>query len=574
MVAHRAPHDARDRGAGARVVARCVPNRAFAVAAAMGAALLCGALPARAQTFTCGDQHLGTDDGCDCGCGAPDPDCGAVPVDVRACEFDGCGPGLVPSAADPTTCAASVCGDGYLGDAEAGDDGDSVDGGGCNAACDNVEPGWLCGAHAQGCRRERGGDGQRTASERCDDGNQAAGDGCAPDCTDEPGFICYVGQPCRRTVCGDLFAEYDLTTGTGETCDDGNQTAGDGCFTCEAEPGYYCDLWGGLCQVMVCGDGAVEGEPYYGLGEACDDGNDNPDDGCDRCAAAPGAICWNGPCHLVDCGDGIIDNDGFSAFEQCDDGNDASDDGCSATCTLEPGFDCYSAPPGAPCIEVRCGDGIISYDQFGIAEACDDGNEQSGDGCDASCSFVEDGFLCDAPGEPCRQPVCGDGFADRDTVFGLVYEQCDDGNTAGGDGCSPSCTLEDGFECLQEGELCTELPPGWQCSVAFFGTGDGCDCGCGSRDPDCSGDAVAACTFNHCFDEPRVAPDPCQPSRCVTEDEAAAARCPLDGAAIDDGGGPSRPLGCCALTAGTVLDGAAPLLLALMVRLRRRTRDR
>ena len=258
-------------------------------------------------------------------------------------------------------------------------------------------------------------------------------------------------------------------------------------------------------------------------------------------------------------------------FEQCDDGDAESGDGCSSICALEPGFDCFSVPPGVPCVEVRCGDGIISYDQFGIAEACDDGNEQSGDGCNEGCYFVESGFLCDTPGEPCRQPVCGDGFADRDAVSGLVYEQCDDGNAADGDGCSSFCEEEPGFDCLQEGEPCVALPEGWRCSVAFYGANDGCDCGCGSADPDCSADVVAECGFNHCFDEPQVALDPCEPWRCVTEDEAEEQLCPIG----DDGGGPDndagmRPLGCSALTARSGLEGAAPLLLVALAGVRRR----
>src|SRR4051794_5268842 len=37
----------------------------------------------------------------------------------------------------------------------------------------------------------------------------------------------------------------------------------------------------------------------------------------------------------------------------------------------------------AGCAEPRCGDGILDA---GLGEACDDGNELSGDGCDANCT--------------------------------------------------------------------------------------------------------------------------------------------------------------------------------------------
>jgi MYXO-CTERM domain-containing protein len=67
-----------------------------------------------------------------------------------------------------------------------------------------------------------------------------------------------------------------------------------------------------------------------------------------------------------------------------------------------------------------CGDGEV-----GGAEQCDDGNTDDGDGCSAACQNEQ-------PPEG-----CGDG-----TVGGA--EECDDGNTSNGDGCSAVCTVEDG----------------------------------------------------------------------------------------------------------------------------------
>ncbi len=41
--------------------------------------------------------------------------------------------------------------------------------------------------------------------------------------------------------------------------------------------------------------------------------------------------------------------------------------------------------------------------------------------------------------------------------------------------------------------------PGWDCRPSYYGTDDGCDCGCGIIDPDCGGDASAdACDFEYC----------------------------------------------------------------------------
>jgi cysteine-rich repeat protein len=69
-----------------------------------------------------------------------------------------------------------------------------------------------------------------------------------------------------------------------------------------------------------CGNGVLE------TGEACDDGNTTDGDGCSAaCAIEPPPPS---PC----CGNGVLE-----AGEACDDGNTVDGDGCSATCTLEVG---------------------------------------------------------------------------------------------------------------------------------------------------------------------------------------------------------------------------------------------
>src|SRR5262249_10044514 len=67
--------------------------------------------------------------------------------------------------------------------------------------------------------------------------------------------------------------------------------------------------------------------------------------------------CQGGACHTGLCGNGSID-----VGEACDDGNQISGDGCRADCSK---------------IE-RCGDGELDE-----SEACDDGNDNPPDGCDA-----------------------------------------------------------------------------------------------------------------------------------------------------------------------------------------------
>ena len=67
--------------------------------------------------------------------------------------------------------------------------------------------------------------------------------------------------------------------------------------------------------------------------------------------------------------------------------------------------------------QAACGDGRLD-----VNEECDDGNSITGDGCSSDCKFEQ---VC----------CCGDGTVN-------TGEDCDDGNTASGDGCSSDCKLE------------------------------------------------------------------------------------------------------------------------------------
>ena len=88
----------------------------------------------------------------------------------------------------------------------------------------------------------------------------------------------------------------------------------------------------------------------------------------------------------------------------------------------------------------HCGDGTMQR-----SEECDDGNTESGDGCNRICQ-VEANWICPEEGKPCKSlSICGDGILTSD-------ETCDDGNRKDGDGCSADCmTIEPGYECRAPG---------------------------------------------------------------------------------------------------------------------------
>ena len=114
--------------------------------------------------------------------------------------------------------------------------------------------------------------------------------------------------------------------------------------------------------------------------------------------------------------------------------------GVKAVCgngKLEPGEACDAGTANSAsgactdaCQKATCGDGKV---EAGV-EDCDNGKNQFGQ------NFESDTCTAD-----CKPVVCGNGILQ-------VGEQCDDGNTAAGDGCSPACRYEP-FPCGADGTL-------------------------------------------------------------------------------------------------------------------------
>ena len=373
----------------------------------------------------------------------------------------------------PVSCTMKAppgCGDGIV-QADLGekcDDGNTLAGDGCSGTC-QVEPNHICPTPGQPCILSyKCGDGVVNPGEVCDQGTYQGSPGCSADCTkQDPGYKCIAGQQCVA-----LFACGNGRIETGETCDPPNP--GKGCdATCQTETGWRC-VPGSCSPLPYCGDGIVQAD----LGEKCDEGQFKGQPGCSAdcktvdasCTCTPGKACV---CQTPVCGDGKV-----QVGEQCDDGN-SQYPGCSATCQLEPGYQCPFA--GAPCVPV-CGDGIVVKP----AEQCDPGSKTASvaQACNSDCS-VKPGWACDDSG--CHQTKCGDGKvegsegcdplpANNDLGDGctptcmaeptcpaagggcttkcgdgliLGSEECDDGNAVSGDGCSADCKVEDGFTCEQ-----------------------------------------------------------------------------------------------------------------------------
>ena len=387
---------------------------------------------------------------------------------------------------------APLCGNSFIEGLEACDDGNTVNGDGCNEFC-RLEP-------------DRCGDNRIGEGEECDDGNTVSGDGCSRKCQIEvaecgngnidEGEECDDGplnsdsepsacrSDCRKAFCGDGTVDIgeqcdegaknsdffpdrcrlscvmagcgDGVIDEGEECDDGNRDGGDGCSPkCEEE----------IVKADVCGDGELSET------EECDQGK------TEKCKSE-GKICDTRICECIEmveapwCGNSLIEG-----AEQCDDGGTENGDGCSEKCRLEAD---------------ACGDGKVGKD-----EECDDGNTVSGDGCGAECKEEEevgecgDGKLDEENGEECGQFVPCEGenmacntltclcleFVGAPWCSNLIIEgaeQCDDGNRENGDGCSDHCKLEPPR--CGDGRISEEA--GEECDDGNEESGDGCSSRC------------------------------------------------------------------------------------------------
>lgn len=404
-------------------------------------------------TEQCDDGNTTNGDGCNASCEVEPPAAICGDGTRQAAGEDGIAGNADDEECDDGTgnrweglclpiCKKAACGDTYLYPAiEQCDDGNTVSGDGCTGTS---------GPIATWCKKEASapppqcGNNVTTSPETCDDGNTINGDGCSSTCLVEP------------SVCGDGFL--NLYT---EECDDGDLYSGDGCSS--------------LCQDevsgAVCGNGSIEPNSAHVGNEECDDGNTANGDGCNQKCKAEVAWCGDGTVNGTEkCDDanlndndvcknnctfgsyGICGNGSIDFGEDCDDGNSQNGDSCSSTCQNEvlsdpadPDSPVVPEEPDDPFISINdcedvveyfsklfnieldpelicnesCGNGYLEGD-----ETCDDGNNQNGDGCSASCEDTTIGA------------VCGNGIEEID-------EECDDGGNESGDGCSAYCEDED-----------------------------------------------------------------------------------------------------------------------------------
>ena len=516
------------------------------------------------EEWTCLASYYDAGDGCDCECGAYDPDCDDPVQPVLNCDIgEVCSPLGVCEAGEDDGVEGWTCLESYY---DAGD--------GCDCDCGAYDPD--CddpGATVYGC-----GIGERCdetgacfTPEEPDDGvpdawtcldfYYDAGDGCDcdcgaydPDCDDPDASVlnCDDGETCDATgVCVD--------DGTSEgppsewTCLSTWYGAGDGC---DCECGAYdpdCD--DPDASVLRCATGETcnaegvcvpEEEPpeeptvpeewacvesYYDAGDGCDCACGAYDPDCDD----PGASVLN--CSLGEICDatGVCVEDSSaggppSAWTCLSTWYDAGD-GCDCNCGAydpdcdDPAATVYRCSTGETCnAEGVCVSEEEPPEEPTVPEewACVESYYDAGDGCDCQCGAYDPdcddpsasvlncsfGEVCDATGA-CVEDTPPDGPPTTWTCISSWYDA--------GDGCDCNCGAYDpdcddpaatvyrcssGETCNAEGVCVSEeeppddsgVPALWACLESYYAAGDGCDCQCGAYDPDC--DDPSATVYN------------------------------------------------------------------------------
>lgn len=321
---------------------------------------------------------------------------------------------------------------------------------GSNQACTNVAGGYSCTTCATNAHYT-GAAGSETCV--CDSGYQGADPTvlCSDvnECTNG-GNNCSADATCNNTQGSFTCACKSGFSGDGVTCTDLDECTGQG-------GGNNCSV-NGTCTnthgsyTCACKSG------YSGDGVTCND--------VDECLmqthdCSPNGTCTNSPPGSFTCSC----NSGYQGNGKvCLDVDDCvgqsgacplnevcvNQIGIPHTCDCAPGSSRPLNDPNGACVSA-CGNG-----QRVPVEQCDDGNTVDGDGCSSTCR-IETGYACHEPthGPSVCALTCGDGLIDP------PHEECDDGTSGNSNtapnACRTSCKRAHcGDHVIDQGETCDE----------------------------------------------------------------------------------------------------------------------
>jgi len=456
----------------------------------------CTDVPGTDPTYTCTCPHEGyTGNGRSTGGGCRD---------VNECTGSPCGMFGSTGGEDGNGCSQIGLGSwmapGYTCECQAGFEFDGttcVRQNECTSGMNDCHPAAICAdpdADTTGdftCTCPAGWTGMGHGAMGCVDVDECAmsTDDCASDatCTNvDGGFTC---------ACNDGFIGDGRTCVDVDECLDPRITAM--CDTqsrCVNTPGSF------ECQ---CNDG-FEGDGLVGCTDI-----DECDTGTDRCD--PFAICFNtfGD-HTCTCRDGLLgDGETCTDVDECLDPEVVSRCSTAATCINSPGaWECVCDEgyrgDGNVCDDIdECREGMDLCDRDATCTntvgsytcMCNDGFGGSGFECTDVDECAEGTGGCgvnercvNRDGDP-NICVCVDGTArnlEGNCEFicgdGTVSpgEECDDENTANGDGCSSRCDVEPGYVCFEPTGGASEC--NMTCGDGFVDEGEECDDGDANSD--------------------------------------------------------------------------------------------
>ncbi len=388
----------------------------------------------------------------------------------------------------------------------------------------------------------------------------AAGDGflppqaCAPSttCVVQAGvptcaaWVCQPGVHCAGSSLLDCSADGLTLQKTTDCAASGQKCFGDACKTTLCDPGKpYCQdsavlqcsadgmtsnqvklcsvsefCQGGVCQPQVC----PPNKPVC-VGNAVRLCNANGSALTGTPQDCGSQFCVAGACATLVCAPGKPYCSGKQVLN-------CSADGLSST----PGALCTAdqACESGQCKKVICSPGLPICKGNAVANCSANGT-----------AYSELGSNCSAAGQSCKggacvKASCGDGVVNGPT------EQCDDGNSVAGDGCSATCQLETSAPGtaplpLADGATCSSVCPappscalddgcGKPCPLCASSTGktNTCQAGvCAACTPSC---APGQCGSNGCggWCAPCSGTNSCNGSACV----AACSLCPAGGCTV------------------------------------------
>ena len=373
------------------------------------------------------------------------PTCG-VPIVAPNTSAVTQGLGTSQNGGDSSACPAGVCGDGLVNTGEECDDGNTADSDGCSSSC-AIESGFDCAPIGIGTgpsicvSNAVCGDGAVTAGEECDDGNTVNGDGCSSTCVIEAGFECFLGSS--------LCCEFGLSEPSG----------GDGLFTIRqwnltslgSTNAFYenADPTAHRTEITVYGDFTTpSGSPDNTFTSSSAQFDDTRNGG--EYYAIEGFVAIPANATSIEMRVTSISNrEQLATLHIAMNGGVLTTDEEDLVLVsweknrfngTEVTVQNYTVPSSAFGTWVRMSAGVSDGTQFSETQV-----QWNIDG--AGFEIVPAGAFSSiaagpGPNATCAGPICGDGV-----VLTSSGEECDDGNTIDGDGCSGTCVIEAGFLC-------------------------------------------------------------------------------------------------------------------------------